>query len=83
MIHSLKLGEKTFPINIIQGPLAGVSCVPFRLLTWRYSQPAFTCTEMISCKTLIHQPKKAFARFTQKKSRGGSCLFSVGGNQCR
>lgn len=79
MIHSLKLGEKTFPINIIQGPLAGVSCVPFRLLTWRYSQPAFTCTEMISCKTLIHQPKKAFARFTQKSPEEGPVCFQLAG----
>lgn len=46
MIQPLTLGNKKFPTNLIQGPLAGISCAPFRLLTWQYSKPAFSCTEM-------------------------------------
>ncbi len=49
LITPLTLGHKTFPINLIQGPLAGISCAPFRKLVWQYSQPAFCNTEMISC----------------------------------
>lgn len=74
MIKSLQLGNKIFPINLIQGPLAGVSCAPFRKLTWQYGNPAFSCTEMISCKTLLHQPKK---RFTYKDPQEGPVCFQL------
>ena len=80
MIIPLHLGNKTFPINLIQGPLAGLSCAPFRALTWRYSQPAFSCTEMISAKTLIHQPKLSYRRFVEKDPGEGPVCFQLSGN---
>lgn len=79
MINPLTLGKKTFPVNLIQGPLAGISCSPFRLLTWQYSKPAFTCTEMISCKTIIHQPTLA-KRFVHKNADEGPVCFQLSGN---
>ncbi|MBV9575867.1 MAG: tRNA-dihydrouridine synthase family protein [Gammaproteobacteria bacterium] len=79
MIKTLTLANKTFPVNIIQGPLAGVSCAPFRLLTWQYSQPAFSCTEMISCKTILHQPVLA-TRFMHKDKNEGPVCFQLSGN---
>jgi len=80
MIKPLTLGNKTFPNNIIQGPLAGISCAPFRLLSWRYSQPAFNCTEMISCKTLIHKPNQSQRRFITKDSDEGPVCFQLASN---
>ena len=80
MIRSLLLGNKIFPVNLIQGPLAGVSCAPFRLLTWRYSQPAFSCTEMISCKSLIHQPQLSYRRYVAKHANEGQVCFQLFGN---
>ncbi len=80
MINSLKLGNTTFPSNIIQGPLAGVSCAPFRVLTWRYSKPAFSCTEMISCKTLIYQAKSSHKRFVMKDPLEGPVCFQLSSN---
>ena len=80
MLQSLQLGNKTFPINIIQGPLAGISCAPFRLLTWRYGKPAYSCTEMISCKTLLHQPKLALQRFVVKDPGEGPVCFQLSAN---
>jgi len=80
LIAPLTLGNKSFPVNIIQGPLAGVSCAPFRLLTWEYSEPGFTCTEMISCKTLIHQPKLAQQRYIAKDPGEGPVCFQLSGN---
>lgn len=77
MIKPLTLGNKTFSNNLIQGPLAGISCAPFRLLTARYSQPAFTCTEMISCKTLIHKPHKSQTRYVQKAVGEGPVCFQL------
>lgn len=75
------LGNKTFPVNIIQGPLAGVSCAPFRRLTWGYSKPAFSCTEMISCKTVIHQPALAMQRYIQKDPAEGPVCFQLSGSE--
>ena len=74
------LGNKTFPVNIIQGPLAGVSCAPFRQLTWRYSQPAFSCTEMISCKTLLHSNVALQERFVKKDPQEGPVCFQLSGS---
>lgn len=65
---------------MIQGPLAGVSTAPFRLLTWRYSQPAFSCTEMISCKTLLHQSALSQKRFVTKDSNEGPVCFQLSAN---
>jgi tRNA-dihydrouridine synthase B len=80
LIKPLQLGNKTFPINIIQGPLAGISCAPFRLLTWRYGKPAYSCTEMISCKTLLHQPTLALQRFVLKDPGEGPVCFQLSAN---
>jgi tRNA-dihydrouridine synthase B len=79
-IKPLHLGNRTFPVNIIQGPLAGVSCAPFRRLAWQYSEPAFSCTEMISCKTLLYQPKLAEQRFTVKDPNEGPVCFQLSSN---
>ena len=81
LIKPLTLGNKTFPVNIIQGPLAGVSCAPFRALTWRYSKPAFSCTEMISCNTLIHQLKFSQQRLIVKNPEEGPVCFQLSGNK--
>ena len=80
MIKPLVLGNKTFPVNIIQGPLAGVSCAPFRALTWRYSQPAFSCTEMISSKTIIYQSALAQQRYLKKDPQEGPVCFQLSGH---
>lgn len=79
MINSLTLGTQSFPVNIIQGPLAGVSCAPFRRLIWEYSKPAFSCTEMISCKTLLHQSGSA-ERFLKIDPQEGPVCFQLSGS---
>jgi len=83
MLKPLKLGKLTFPINIIQGPLAGVSCAPFRKITWRYSQPAFSCTEMISCKTLLYQSAFSQKRFIKIDPEEGPVCFQLAGNNAK
>ncbi len=80
LIQPLNLGPLKFPINLIQGPLAGISCAPFRYLTWKYSQPAYSCTEMISCKTLIHQSKALQKRFVTLDEREGPVSFQLSSN---
>lgn len=80
LIKPLQVGNRLFPVNIIQGPLAGLSCAPFRALTWRYSKPAFSCTEMISAKTLIHQSQLTQRRFLEKDPEEGPVCFQIAGN---
>jgi tRNA-dihydrouridine synthase B len=80
LLQSLTLGNQTFPINLIQGPLAGVSCSPFRALTWQYGRPAFSCTEMISCKTILHQSDTALRRFVQRDPDEGPVCFQLSGS---
>lgn len=77
MTTPLILGPRQFTNNFIQGPLAGISCAPFRRLTWQYSQPAFSCTEMISCKTLIHQSRDSQQRFVYKSPLEGPVCFQL------
>lgn len=80
MIKPLTLGNQDFPVNLIQGPLAGVSCAPFRRLTWQYSRPAFSCTEMISCKTILHQQDHVLKRYLRKDPAEGPVCFQLSGN---
>lgn len=80
MIDELQLGNKTFPVNLIQGPLAGISSAPFRRLTWRYSKPAFICTEMISCKTILHQSEASLQRFIEIAPDEGPVCFQLSAN---
>lgn len=76
-IKPLMIGKMNFPINLIQGPLAGVSCAPFRILTHRYSQPAFICTEMISAKTLLQPINSANKRYVYKDPNEGPVCFQL------
>lgn len=48
--------------RLIQGPLAGFSCAPFRQLFYQYSPPAYCVSEMISAKDVLdkHQPDSRY-----------------------
>lgn len=78
MLKPLSIGKVKFPNNLIQGPLAGVSCAPFRLLTWKNSQCAFTCTEMISAKTILYHSKSK-QRYLMKYAEEGPVSFQLSG----
>lgn len=77
MIQALHLGNSMFPNNIIQGPLAGISCAPFRMLTWKHGNPAFSNTEMISCKTILFQSDKTLKRYLAKDPAEGPVCFQL------
>lgn len=76
----MNIAGHTYPSFLVQGPLAGVSCAPFRRLTWEYGSPAFTYTEMISCKTLIHQSHESQRRFVYKDPDEGPLCFQLSAN---
>lgn len=70
-----------FPGMMVQAPLAGVSTSPFRLLATEQSQPSFCYTEMISCKTLLHQSKAINHRYTYVAANEGPVCFQLSSNQ--
>ncbi|MBI2787027.1 MAG: tRNA-dihydrouridine synthase family protein, partial [Legionella longbeachae] len=52
---SFKIGTLTLPNRLIQGPLAGYSCAPFRTLFNQYIPPAYCVTEMSSAQDILHK----------------------------
>lgn len=83
MLKPLTIAGREFTNNIIQGPLAGVSSSPFRQLIWRYSQPAYVCSEMISCKTIIHNPIQTYQRFIKKAAGEGPLSVQLSANNAQ
>ena len=68
MLGPLELGTLRLPTNVVQGPLAGYSCAPFRELIARYGGAGYTTTEMISAYELAHnieQPPVVLSDFRQ------------------
>lgn len=80
MIKKLQIANLSFPVNLIQGPLAGITCAPFRLLTWQYSKPAFCYSEMISANALVKNYKFTRKRYIDKDNKEGPVCFQIVGN---
>lgn len=58
----LQIGSLTLPHRLIQGPLAGYSCAPFRELFYKYIPPAYCVTEMSSAIDILnkHSPQSRY-----------------------
>lgn len=79
-MHTLKVKNLVLPSNLVQGPLAGYSCAPFRVLAHEYGEPGFCTTEMLSAKNLINLPRKKQHRFIYKDPREGLLCFQLASN---
>lgn len=79
-LKPLKIGTKTFPINLIQAPLAGISCAPFRQLVWDFGSVAYCCTEMLSAHHLDSGVDRS-PRYNTKYPSEGPLCFQLSGNQ--
>lgn len=51
----LQIGPLTIPNRLIQGPLAGYSCAPFRVLFNHFTPPAYCVTEMTSATDILYK----------------------------
>ena len=58
MLKELKIGELTLKDNLILGPMAGYTDLPFRLVCEKYGKPSLTYTEMVSSKALLYGDQK-------------------------
>lgn len=80
MVNTLTIGSLALPSRIIQGPLAGISCAPFRGLAWQYGAPAFCYTEMISCKTILYAPAALRHRYVTRDPRERILCYQLSGD---
>jgi len=76
MHQSLTLGNMTFASNLVQGPLAGYTCAPMRAQTWKFSNPGYCSTEMVSATHLIHA-KQPPPRYTERDPSEGPLCFQL------
>lgn len=72
-----ELLERMQRYKIIQGPLAGVSSVVFRDLIWKYSQPAWTYSEMIAAKTILHPTAHTQKRYLSVSAGEGPLCLQI------
>lgn len=78
-IRSLVLGQLHLEHNIVQGPLAGFSCAPFRELIWQFGSVGYCTTEMLSAKDLITR-KVQRPRYVCKSPKEGLLCYQLSGN---
>ena len=59
---SWKIGSLELPHRLIQGPLAGYSCAPFRTLFLQFTSPAYCVSEMCSAVDVLskHRPNSRY-----------------------
>ena len=79
MLQPITIGTKNFPVNLIQAPLAGVSCAPFRELVWGFGGVAYCCTEMLSAQHLAKNIDRSPRYHTKFPSEGALC-WQLSGN---
>ena len=55
----LQIGSLTIPHRLIQGPLAGYSCAPFRTLFNHFMPPAYCVSEMSSATDVVQKHEES------------------------
>ena len=79
MLSSLNIGRKTFTSNLIQAPLAGVSCAPFRELVWQFGGVGYCCSEMLSAQHIAKNIDRS-PRYQYVSNREGPLCWQLSGN---
>lgn len=70
----------TFKKKLIQAPLAGYSCAPFRELAEQWGSPDFCCSEMLSAQHLHHNANHR-KRYRYKSPYEGLLCVQLAGDQ--
>lgn len=74
----LQIGSLTLPHRLIQGPLAGYSCAPFRRLFGYFQPPAYAVSEMISAHDLLTK-HQANSRYLARAPDEGILAYQIAG----
>jgi nifR3 family TIM-barrel protein len=75
-----QLGGLTLPHRLIQGPLAGTSCAPFRVLFNQFTPPAYCVSEMISAKDVLHRHSTT-SRYLYRASEEPLLAYQISGHE--
>lgn len=74
-----KIGSLQLPHRLIQGPLAGYSCAPFRRLFGHYQRPAYCVSEMLSAYDVLYKDRPG-SRFLFRDPSEGVLTYQLAGN---
>lgn len=77
--NTFQIGTLALNNRLIQGPLAGYSCAPFRKLTYQFIPPAYCVSEMISAHDVIHK-HTAQSRYLIRDSTEKALCYQLAGN---
>ena len=67
-LKKLKIGNVQLENNLILAPMAGITDLPFRIITEKFN-PGLVCTEMVSSKAIYYgdeKTKKLSKRISKK-----------------
>lgn len=78
-----RLEKRLADFKIVQGPLAGVSHHVFREGVWLYSEPAWVCSEMVSCHTIAHGDEALHRRFLHVSDLEGPMCLQIAAGNCQ
>lgn len=56
----MKIGNIELENNLILAPMAGVTDLPFRIITKKYGNPSLVCNEMVSSKAICYNDDKTY-----------------------
>ena len=60
-LKKLKVGSIELENNLILAPMAGVTDLPFRVITKKYGNPGLVCNEMVSSKAICYEDSKTLS----------------------
>lgn len=63
----LKIGNVELENNLILAPMAGVTDLPFRVITKKYGNPGLVCNEMVSSKAICFHDEKTLKMLNCKQ----------------
>lgn len=74
----IHFGSFKLPHRLIQGPLAGYSCAPFRQLFSKYLPPAYAVSEMLSAHDVVYK-HTAEGRLLFRSPLEGNLCYQISG----
>lgn len=72
------IGALSLPHRLIQGPLAGFSCAPFRRLFAHFSLPAYCVSEMVSAHDVLYKHRED-GRYLYRAPDEGRLCYQISG----
>jgi len=74
-----QIGSLALPNRLLQGPLAGFSCAPFRQLYYKFLPPAYCVSEMISAYDVLHK-HPITSRYLYRASEEKKLCYQLAGH---